>query len=87
MKLIARKAGASTDTSRDHVYTDWLALDRTIDELFPGALWPCENQRQSQHGHSQVWPIRSRLTAIEVACRVADSQPGNPLVHSEDARR
>jgi menaquinone-dependent protoporphyrinogen oxidase len=27
MKRIARKAGGSTDTSRDHEYTDWIALD------------------------------------------------------------
>jgi menaquinone-dependent protoporphyrinogen oxidase len=33
MKRIARKAGAATDTSRDHEYTDWLALDRFIDEI------------------------------------------------------
>jgi menaquinone-dependent protoporphyrinogen oxidase len=30
MRRIARKAGAATDTSRDHEYTDWLALDRFI---------------------------------------------------------
>ena len=35
MKRIARKEGASTDTSRDHEYTDWEALDRVIDELLP----------------------------------------------------
>jgi menaquinone-dependent protoporphyrinogen oxidase len=33
MKQIARKAGASTDTSRDHEYTDWAALDRFAEEL------------------------------------------------------
>ncbi len=33
MKRIARAAGASTDTSRNHEYTDWEALDRVIDEL------------------------------------------------------
>lgn len=33
MKRIARKAGASTDTSRDHVYTDWEALDRFATEF------------------------------------------------------
>ena len=27
MKRIARKAGASTDTSRDHEFTDWQAVD------------------------------------------------------------
>lgn len=28
MRMIARRAGASTDTSHDHVFTDWTALDR-----------------------------------------------------------
>jgi menaquinone-dependent protoporphyrinogen oxidase len=33
MKRIAKAEGASTDTSRDHEYTDWATLDRFIDEL------------------------------------------------------
>jgi menaquinone-dependent protoporphyrinogen oxidase len=33
MNRIARKAGAGTDTSRDYDYTDWLDLDRFVDEL------------------------------------------------------
>ena len=33
MKRIARKAGGNTDTSRDHEYTDWAALDEFADEL------------------------------------------------------
>ena len=33
MRLIAKQAGATTDTSRDHEYTDWQALDRFADEL------------------------------------------------------
>ena len=33
MKRIAAKAGADTDTSRDYDYTDWIALDRTVDEI------------------------------------------------------
>jgi menaquinone-dependent protoporphyrinogen oxidase len=33
MKRIARKAGGSTDTSRDHEYTDWEALDRFVEEF------------------------------------------------------
>lgn len=37
MKRIARKAGASTDTSRDHEFTDWRGLDRMIDGQIPCA--------------------------------------------------
>jgi menaquinone-dependent protoporphyrinogen oxidase len=33
MKRISKSEGGSTDTSRDHEYTDWAALDRFIDEL------------------------------------------------------
>lgn len=33
MKRIAAKAGGSTDTSQDHVYTDWEALDKIIDHI------------------------------------------------------
>jgi menaquinone-dependent protoporphyrinogen oxidase len=33
MKMIARRAGGSTDTSHDHEYTDWQALDHLVDEL------------------------------------------------------
>ena len=33
MRFIARQAGATTDTSRDHEYTNWQALDRFADEL------------------------------------------------------
>lgn len=33
MKRIARKSGGSTDTSRDHIYTDWQALDQFVNEF------------------------------------------------------
>ena len=33
MKRIARKAGASTDTSHDCEYTDWVGLDSFVDDL------------------------------------------------------
>lgn len=33
MKLIVKKKGGSTDTSRDHEYTDWAALDRFVGDL------------------------------------------------------
>lgn len=33
MKRIARKAGGDTDTSRDYEYTDWIGLDRFVEEL------------------------------------------------------
>ena len=37
MKQISQKSGGSTDTSRDHEYTDWAALDRFVAE-FTGQL-------------------------------------------------
>jgi menaquinone-dependent protoporphyrinogen oxidase len=33
MRYIAKKAGGSTDTSRDHAYTDFASVDRAVDEL------------------------------------------------------
>jgi menaquinone-dependent protoporphyrinogen oxidase len=33
MKLIAKHEGASTDTSRDHEYTDWSAVERLAREM------------------------------------------------------
>jgi menaquinone-dependent protoporphyrinogen oxidase len=33
MKRISRQAGGATDTSKDHEYTDWKALDDFIDEF------------------------------------------------------
>ena len=37
MKRIARQAGASTDTSRDHEFTDWAALDVFVESLLQSA--------------------------------------------------
>jgi menaquinone-dependent protoporphyrinogen oxidase len=33
IKRVAKAAGGSTDTSRDHEYTDWIGLDRFLDEF------------------------------------------------------
>jgi menaquinone-dependent protoporphyrinogen IX oxidase len=33
MKRVASSMGASPDTSRDHEYTDWAALDRLVDQM------------------------------------------------------
>jgi len=37
LKRIAKKAGGATDTSRDHEYTDWAALERIVED-FAGQL-------------------------------------------------
>ena len=48
MKRIARKSGGSTDTSRNHDYTDWAALDRfagtLAQEFTPSRSAPVEQQ-------------------------------------------
>lgn len=36
MRLIARRESGSTDTSQDHVYTDWDAVGRFVDEFLDG---------------------------------------------------
>lgn len=38
MRGIAKHEGGSTDTSRDHVYTDWDALDRFVDAFVGGTV-------------------------------------------------
>jgi menaquinone-dependent protoporphyrinogen oxidase len=43
MKRISKEAGGSTDTSQDHEYTDWGALDRFSEE-FESVVSPAEAQ-------------------------------------------
>lgn len=45
MKRIARRAGASTDASRDHEFTDWAALDRFLGDF----VADMEHGKNSQH--------------------------------------
>lgn len=40
MRMIAQRKGVSTDTSCDHVYTDWEALDRLVVEIAAGVEAP-----------------------------------------------
>lgn len=42
MKRVAKESGESTDVSRDHVFTDWAALDILVDEL-PALLTDVSN--------------------------------------------
>ena len=39
MKHISKTEGVSTDTSRDHEYTDWIGLDRFIEAVLHGPLF------------------------------------------------
>ena len=39
MRRIARASGGSVDTTQDHIYTDWQALDRFV-ALFLESLDP-----------------------------------------------
>jgi len=45
MKRIALAAGHSTDTSRDHAYTDWSRVDSFSDELLAAATKTAQPQR------------------------------------------
>jgi menaquinone-dependent protoporphyrinogen oxidase len=33
MRMIAKRAGSDTDTSRDHEYTDWKGLDQFVTSI------------------------------------------------------
>ena len=46
MKRIAAKAGVDTDTSRDYEYTDWIALDHSIDQIVGEVLIHGSSARQ-----------------------------------------
>jgi menaquinone-dependent protoporphyrinogen oxidase len=49
MRFIAAMVGAATDTTRDHEYTDWQALDRYADEFAAAlkALWSASDAAES----------------------------------------
>jgi menaquinone-dependent protoporphyrinogen oxidase len=53
MKLIARRAGASTDTSRDHEYTNWAALDRFVEEFAADLARRCNVEVDGFHADSR----------------------------------
>jgi menaquinone-dependent protoporphyrinogen oxidase len=36
MKWISKREGGSTDTSRDHEYTDWVSVERFAEEFIAG---------------------------------------------------
>jgi menaquinone-dependent protoporphyrinogen oxidase len=57
MKWIAWRSGGSTDSSRDHVYTDWAELDRFVMQ-FASEIDP----RPSQNTHSDE-PFGAGLSA------------------------
>jgi menaquinone-dependent protoporphyrinogen oxidase len=46
MKRIAARAGASTDASRDHIFTDWAALDRFVGELVDSRALTSQSNRR-----------------------------------------
>jgi menaquinone-dependent protoporphyrinogen oxidase len=46
MKWIAWRSGGSTDTSRDHIYTDWASLDRFTTEFAEAAKLFTPNHAQ-----------------------------------------
>ena len=50
MKWIAWRSGGSTDTSRDHVYTDWASLDSFVAEFVGGLAGPDLASSQMTHG-------------------------------------
>jgi menaquinone-dependent protoporphyrinogen oxidase len=51
MRAIAKKAGASTDTSRDYVYTDWVGLDKFTDGLAEEIQRSPAMSAQAEKGH------------------------------------
>jgi len=59
MKRVAKAAGASTDTSRDHEFTDWMALDRFLDEFLAipvaaSAIQPSRDRQEAVNGDPKL---------------------------------
>ena len=54
MKLIARAGGMSTDTSRDHDFTNWALLDRFVGRVASRVRAPART-------HPESPPTRSAL--------------------------
>ena len=46
MRHLAKKGGLSTDTSRDHDYTDWTQITRLADELAAHARQPVDSAQR-----------------------------------------
>lgn len=46
MKRIAKRAAMSTDTSHDHDFTDWKALDRFVEEVLADSATHAATARQ-----------------------------------------
>lgn len=66
MKRIAKAEGGSTDTSRDHEYTDWTDLDVFISDLLRGQLPVCPADQPHAQGSSHK----------------PRAQPAGPIHHS-----
>lgn len=54
MKRIARREGASTDTSRDHEFTDWAALDRFVSDFAADTHKTEETKTEVLHSKCQL---------------------------------
>jgi menaquinone-dependent protoporphyrinogen oxidase len=59
MKRIARKAGAATDTSRDYDYTDWLELDKFVNDLAADIRGTAFVEDSSAEGPQFAGPART----------------------------
>jgi menaquinone-dependent protoporphyrinogen oxidase len=46
IKFIARHQGNDSDTSHDHIYTDWGQVDRFVDEFLVSRLKPMSTDRE-----------------------------------------
>jgi menaquinone-dependent protoporphyrinogen IX oxidase/CubicO group peptidase (beta-lactamase class C family) len=72
MKQISKSEGASTDTSRDHEYTDWIDLDKFAEALVSGEMPVCSSDSpvptvgtDNQHGAQDRGPVRHAGLHIE----------------------
>jgi menaquinone-dependent protoporphyrinogen oxidase len=58
MRRIARKAGAATDTLHDYVYTDWVGLDKFVNDLAAEIRGTAVADSQARRGLQIIRPER-----------------------------
>lgn len=86
MKMIARRAGGPTDTSREYEFTDWSAVDRFASELGtalgPGAAQPAPLagvERRAGARHDDSLHVRPEQPGDETAiAQLTDAAFGGP---------
>lgn len=75
MKRISRKAGGSTDTSRDHEYTDWSRVEAFADEVCALAR---EAMGPGRRSSATETPVQADSSSSQFGRSASSQEPGAP---------